>query len=176
MPMAVAAASDAWVALGGNQGDTRAIFRTAVSRLAAAPGITLQAVSSLYQTPPWGDAAQPPFLNAVLRLNSDREPLSLLRELQALEEALGRRRDPGRRWGPRTLDLDLLLQGQSMVDLPELTVPHPRLHERAFVLIPLNELEPGLVIPGTGSVAELLEGLDRTGIEAVSGPAWVGNH
>ncbi len=170
--MAVAAPSDAWVALGGNQGDTKAVFRTAVSRLTENPDISLQSVSSLYRTPPWGDEAQPPYLNAVIRVSADLEALSLLRTLQAVEDALGRQRDPERRWGPRILDLDLLLLGESMIDLPALTIPHPRIAERAFVLVPLLELEPGLVIPGAGPVSDLLRGVDRTGIEVVSDPSW----
>jgi 2-amino-4-hydroxy-6-hydroxymethyldihydropteridine diphosphokinase len=160
------------VSLGGNQGDTRAIFQEALSRLVATPGVRLDAASSLYRTPPWGDEAQPPFLNAVIRLETGRDAFALFRSMQALETSLGRRRDPRRRWGPRTLDLDLLLFGAAFIDDPELTVPHPRLHERAFVLVPLAEIEPDLVIPGAGSVSELLDRLDTTGIEPVFDASW----
>ena len=114
----VAAPSNAWVALGGNQGDSRTIFQSALSQLTATSGIELVAASSLYRTPPWGDEAQPPFLNAVVRMRTDLDALSLLRVLQTVEEALGRQRDPERRWGPRTLDLDVLLTGQARIDTP----------------------------------------------------------
>jgi 2-amino-4-hydroxy-6-hydroxymethyldihydropteridine diphosphokinase len=137
-----------------------------------APGISLDAASSLYRTPPWGDEAQPPFLNAVIRLKVEREAFALFRKLQAVETSLGRRRDPARRWGPRILDLDLLLFDEAVIDVPGLTVPHPRLHERAFVLVPLEEIDPGLVIPGAGPVTGLLHGLDQAGIEPVSDPSW----
>lgn len=162
----------AWISLGGNQGDTRAIFRDALSRLAATPGLSVDAVSSLYRTPPWGDEAQPPFLNAVVRLKTGCDAFALFREMQAVENSLGRQRDPARPWGPRTVDLDLLLFGEAAIDGPGLTVPHPRLQERAFVLVPLCEIDPGLVIPGAGPVSELLAGQDRAGIEPVSDASW----
>ena len=167
-----AALSSAWVSLGGNQGETPAIFQKALARIVANRDIDLDGVSSLYRTPPWGDQAQPSFLNAVIRLKTGLEPRSLFEELVKVETALGRRRDPDRPWGPRTLDLDLLLFGERQFSEPDLTVPHPRLHERAFVLVPLMEIDPGLAIPGVGSVPGLLDRLDQAGIERVSGPSW----
>lgn len=172
MTVASTANTEAWISLGGNQGDTRAIFRESLARLAARPSVIPDVVSSLYRTPPWGYEAQPPFLNAVLRLTTGLEAPALLEELQAVETALGRQRDAGRRWGPRPIDLDLLLFGEASICRSELTVPHPRLHQRAFVLAPLCEIDPGRSIPGFGPAGDLLAGLDTSGIEVVSGPAW----
>lgn len=164
--------ADAWISLGGNQGDTRAVFREALERLDALPAVSLAGISSLYETPPWGDEAQPPFLNAVVRVATDLDAHDLLETLQSIETALGRQRDPGRPWGPRRIDLDLLLLGDQRLSGARLTLPHPRLHERAFVLVPLQELEPRLTIPGVGAVAQLLDPLDTRGIQVVSDPAW----
>lgn len=118
--------------------------------------------SRLYQTPPWGKTDQPDFINAVAALDTDLSARELLAGLQCIEHAHGRRRS-GPRWGPRTLDIDLLLFGQEIMDCDELTLPHPRLHERAFVLLPLAELAPELEIPGKGPVATLLRVIDCSG-------------
>src|SRR5207302_3829580 len=115
-------------------------------------------VSTVRETEPWGYADQPRFLNAVAELETDEEPRALLDRLLEVERALGRTRE-GPRYGPRTIDLDLLLYGDEQLDEPGLVVPHPRLHERAFVLEPLAELAPDLVVPGRGPLKALLSRL-----------------
>ena len=132
----------AWIGLGANLGDARAALRAAVRALAALPGTRVLRVSSLYRSAPV-DAGGPDYLNAVAELDTPLAPLALLHALQSIEQAAGRER-PYRN-APRTLDLDLLLHGDERLDSPELTVPHPRMGERAFVLLPLAELAPGLV-------------------------------
>ena len=118
------------------------------------------AVSTLRETEPWGPVAQPRFLNGAVALETLLEPEALLATLLAVERTLGRRRDEAtERWGPRTIDLDLLLYGDRVLDLPGLTVPHPRLHERRFALEPLAELAPDADVPGRGTVAALLAAL-----------------
>ena len=131
----------------------------ALELIAADTEITVTGVSAFRDTEPVGFVEQPRFLNAVARVESGLPPRVLLDRLLAVERALGRVRD-GPRFGPRTIDLDLLLYGGEAVDEPGLTVPHPRLHERAFVLEPLVELDPELVVPGRGSVKSLLAALD----------------
>lgn len=145
----------AFVGLGANLGDPIAQVRAAMRALAQLPCARLRACSSLYRTAPVGDADQPDFINAVCVLETERPPLDLLHDLRALETLAGRTRDSERPNGPRTLDLDLLLYDELTVDLPGLTLPHPRMHERAFVLFPLNELAPDRVIAGFGSVSAL---------------------
>jgi 2-amino-4-hydroxy-6-hydroxymethyldihydropteridine diphosphokinase len=147
-------------------------MREAVGALGRLPGTSVTGVSRLYRTPPWGDTNQDDFLNAVARLETALGAPSLLTALLDIEYRLGRRRDRERRWGPRPIDLDLLLFNDSTVSAPGLEVPHPRLHERGFVLVPLLELEPGLVVPGRGLAADLLEPLDRSGIEPVGAAGW----
>lgn len=132
----------AWIGLGANLGDVRAALRAAVQAMAALPGTRVLRVSSLYRSAPV-DAGGPDYLNAVAELETTLAPLDLLHALQAIEQAAGRER-PYRN-APRTLDLDLLLYGAKQLDGAELTVPHPRMGERAFVLLPLAELAPGLV-------------------------------
>mgnify|MGYP006280012853 CR=1 FL=1 len=168
-----AAPATAWISLGSNQGPGASVFRSALQALNAGGDITLDALSSLYRTPPWGDTRQPDFLNAVARLETARSPERILASLLAIEERHGRRRTTERRWGPRTLDLDLLLVDGQEIDVPGLTLPHPRLHERAFVLVPLAELDPDIVIPGRGSVRQCLSRVPRERIERVAGPEWV---
>ena len=148
----------AYVGLGANLGDREGNLRAALELLSSEPGIAVVAVSSLRDTDPVGIRDQPDFLNAVAALETDLGPSELLARLLAVERALGRTRD-GPRFGPRTIDLDLLLYGDEEIGDRELVVPHPRLHERAFVLEPLAELEPGLVVPGRGPVSALLAGL-----------------
>lgn len=148
----------AYVALGANLGDREASLRAALDALAAAPGVAVAAVSSFHDTEPVGYADQPRFLNAAAALDTELGPRELLALLLATERDLGRTRE-GPRFGPRTIDLDLLLYGDEVVDEPGLTVPHPRLHERAFVLEPLAELDPALSVPGIGTVRALLAGL-----------------
>jgi 2-amino-4-hydroxy-6-hydroxymethyldihydropteridine diphosphokinase len=150
----------AYVALGANLGDRAATIRAALERLDAAPGVSVEAVSSLSETDPVGPVLdQPRFLNGAARLEAALTARELLTALLAVEADLGRVRKgpPG---GPRPIDLDLLLYGQERLEEPGLTVPHPRLHERRFVLEPLAELEPGLKVPGKGTVEALLAKLD----------------
>ncbi len=150
-------ASRAFVALGANLGDRDATLRRALVWLSATPGVTVDAVSSFHETAPVGPP-QPAYLNAVARLRTRLSPRALLEVLRALESAAGRRRAVP--WGPRTLDLDLLLFGHRVLDGPELTVPHPRLAERRFVLEPLCELNPRLRHPVLGrTMASLLRAL-----------------
>ena len=141
-----------YVALGANLGDREASIRRAAELIGA------QRLSTIIETPPWGVTDQPDFLNAVAELETDLGPRPLLERLLEVERELGRVRG-GRRWGPRTIDLDLLVLGDETSDTPALQLPHPRLHERPFVLVPLAELAPGLVIPGRGPVADLLSKL-----------------
>jgi 2-amino-4-hydroxy-6-hydroxymethyldihydropteridine diphosphokinase len=145
----------AYVGLGANLGDRDATLRRALELLAAEPGMELVAVSAVRETEPVGYADQPSFLNAVAAVETELPPRALLDRLLAIERALGRTRT-GPRFGPRTIDLDLLLHGDAVVDEPGLTLPHPRLHERRFALEPLAELDPHLEIPGRGHVEALL--------------------
>jgi 2-amino-4-hydroxy-6-hydroxymethyldihydropteridine diphosphokinase len=134
-------------------------IEAALAALAAEPGIELVTVSSLRETDPVGLVDQPRFLNAAALLETELPPRELLERLLAVERRLGRTRT-GPRFGPRTIDLDLLVYGAEQIDEPGLEVPHPRLHERRFVLEPLTELDPGLVVPGRGPVDALLAGLE----------------
>jgi len=149
----------AYVGLGANLGDREATIRRAVALVDGLAGVAVVGVSSLRETEPWGPVEQPPFLNGAAALETSLEPRALLGVLLDVERRLGRVRDE--RWGPRTIDLDLLLYGDAVVDEPGLTVPHPRLCERAFALEPLLELDPDLVVPGQGSAAVLLASLGR---------------
>ena len=149
----------AYVGLGANIGDPAAALRAALAALAAEPGIEVVAVSSVRETDPVGYEDQPRFINAAAALETELEPRRLLDRLLAVERRLGRMRT-GPRFGPRTIDLDLLVYGSERIDEPGLQVPHPRLHERRFALEPLAELEPGLVVPGRGPVDALLAGLE----------------
>lgn len=157
----------AFVGLGANLGDAAATLRDALLALDALPGTRLLRASKLYRTPAWGDADQPDFVNAVAMLQTGLAPRVLLDELLAIERVHGRDRSQERRWGPRTLDLDLLLHGDAVIDEAGLRVPHPYLHERAFVLLPLAEIAPDAVIPGQGAVADLAATMAGEGIEAI---------
>jgi len=148
----------AYVALGANLGDRRRTIEFALERLAAVEGVELVRVSSLRETDPVGVVDQPRFLNGVAQVRTTLPARGLLEALLGVESSLGRVR--GDRWGPRTIDLDLLLYDDAVVDEPGLRVPHPRLHERRFVLEPLAELDPALVVPGRGAVGDLLEALE----------------
>ena len=156
----------AWVGIGANLGDARANVLDAIERLAHLPGATLRQTSSLYRTAPI-DSSGDDYVNAVAALDTDLDAHALLQALFAIEQAHGRER-PYRN-APRTLDLDLLLFGDEIIiDAPTLIVPHPRMHERAFVLAPLAEVAPGLVIPGRGDVASLLAGVADQAIERLT--------
>jgi 2-amino-4-hydroxy-6-hydroxymethyldihydropteridine diphosphokinase len=143
----------AYVGLGANLGDREAAILQAAELLQA------RRLSTIRETEPWGYVEQPPYLNAVAEIETDLRPQPLLERLLGIERSLGRLR-LGPRWGPRTIDLDLLVYGDEMVDEPGLTVPHPLLHERLFVLEPLVELDPSLKIPGKGTVSTLLARLE----------------
>lgn len=149
----------AYVGLGANLGDRERAIRAAVELLAAAPGVTVVRVSTLRETEPVGVVDQPRFLNGACALDTELAPRELLDLLLSVERRLGRTR-VGQRFGPRTIDLDLLLHGQATIDEPGLVVPHPRLHERRFALEPLHELDPELLVPGRGPVATLIDHLD----------------
>ena len=163
----------AWVSLGSNLGSRRQLMAAAIDGLDQLPGTTVAEVSSLYETPPWGDTEQGAFLNAVARLDTRLEALALLEALLSLEQALGRRRDSGRRWGPRLIDIDLLLYGDGFRCATDtLELPHPRLAERAFVLVPLVELSPREPVPGFGTAQDQLSTLDTGGIVRVASADW----
>ena len=155
----------ACVGLGGNIGDVAAALRAALAALAARPGTRLLRAARFYRTPAWGVEAQPDFINAAAVLETTLAPRALLDALLAIERDHGRERAAdGSRWGPRTLDLDLLLHGDAVVDEPGLVVPHPLLPVRAFVLVPLAEVAPDAEVPGRGCVAALLRAIDVDGI------------
>ncbi len=165
MPASVQAA----IGLGGNLGDVVATLRSALRSLSALEHTQVIAVSRVYRTPAWGVTAQPAFMNAAATVATSLSPQRLLCELLAIEAAHGRVRaaDGADRWGPRTLDLDLLLHGDAVLDVPGLHLPHPHLHERAFVLVPLAEIAADWDIPGHGRVAECCAALASDGIEAL---------
>jgi len=159
----------AFVGLGANLGDAAATVRAALQRLEDLPQTRLTRASALYRTPAWGRSDQPDFINAVAQLATSLSADALLDALLSLERVFGRTREAAGRWGPRTLDLDLLLYGDHCIDRPGLRVPHPHLHERAFVLVPLLALAPTLVVPGVGSAQAALAALEISGIEALEG-------
>jgi len=148
----------AYVGLGANLGDRASTLLRAVELLGEHPAVTVVAVSELRETAPWGPVPQPPFLNGAAAVDTELTARELLDVLLDVERRLGRTRE-GERWGPRTIDLDLLAFGDERVAEPGLDVPHPRLPERGFALEPLAELDPGLVLPGLGRVADLLAAL-----------------
>jgi len=151
------------IALGSNLGDSHAIIDAALTAIAQTPGIRLQASSHHYQTIAIGPP-QPDFINACIWLNTHLTPVTLLDLLLDIETQLGRVRRE--RWGPRSIDLDLLLFDDVVLDLPRLQIPHPRMNERAFVLVPLAEITPDWIEPTSGkSIAELLQAVDRSGVK-----------
>ena len=152
------------IALGGNVGDVRATFRKAIAHVCGMTQGVLVARSSDYATPPWGDEDQDPFINACVEIETELDPHALLFVLQKVEKKFGRTRTKERRWGPRTLDLDLIAYDDVRLDKPELTLPHPRVFERAFVLVPLAEIAPDRVIAGR-RVGDALAGLSTEGIQ-----------
>lgn len=157
------------IGLGANLGDAAATVAQALATLAAAPDIGQFKASRLYRTAAWGRLDQPDFINACACFNTALAAHALLDRLQALEQAHGRQRLPGGHWGPRTLDLDILLYGDQVIADARLQVPHPWMHQRAFVLLPLSELAAGRSIPGQGSVQELLAAVDASEVHALGG-------
>jgi 2-amino-4-hydroxy-6-hydroxymethyldihydropteridine diphosphokinase len=157
----------AWLGLGGNVGDVAETFASALAGLQALPGARVVRCSRLYRTPAWGVTDQPDFLNAVAEIETTLAPLALLSALQALERAHGRDRALEQRWGPRTLDLDLLAIDGVSLDVPALQLPHPRIADRAFVLVPWAEIAPDFALPALGRITDLRDALDRSGIEAI---------
>jgi len=155
----------AYIGLGANLGDPMAQLRNAVAALGRLPGTCVAAVSSVYRSAPVGYLDQPDFLNAVAALDTRLSPQALLDALLAIEQDGGRTREF--RNAPRLIDLDLLLYGERVVDEEHLTVPHPRMSGRAFVLLPLAELDPVCVVPGAGPLSTLAEGVSGQAIECI---------
>jgi len=161
-------ATMAYVGLGSNLEDPLSQIRQALVQLDSIPGTRVVARSSFYRTAPVGLLEQPDFINAVASVQTTLKPQALLAALLAVENRQGRRRTI--RNAPRTLDLDLLLYGEKIFDMEGLTLPHPRLHERAFVLAPLAEIAPGTIIPGRGRVEDLLARVDCNGVSRLHAP------
>jgi 2-amino-4-hydroxy-6-hydroxymethyldihydropteridine diphosphokinase len=159
---------EAYVGLGSNMDDPVAKVRAGMAALATMPATRLEQCSSLYGSAPIGVERQPDFVNAACRLLTGLSSIALLERLLAIELEQGRQR-PGPVGGPRPLDLDLLLYDEQVCDLPRLTLPHPRLHERAFVLLPLIEITPNLVVPGKGKVQDLAARCAGQRVERISG-------
>jgi 2-amino-4-hydroxy-6-hydroxymethyldihydropteridine diphosphokinase len=159
----------AHVGIGSNLDDPERQVRRAIGALASIPETRFVRASRLFRTAPWGRADQPAFVNAAAELATRLAPRALLDALLAIERAQGRHRD-GTRWGPRTLDLDVLLYGDAVIDEAGLAIPHPHLAERAFVLLPLADLDPALHVPGRGRISELVRGVDANGVEPLPEP------
>ncbi|WP_313212910.1 2-amino-4-hydroxy-6-hydroxymethyldihydropteridine diphosphokinase [Stenotrophomonas sp.] len=159
----------ACIGLGANLGDAAQTLRDAFQALAALPQTTLRARSQLYSTPAWGNQDQPAFVNAAAVLETRLPAPDLLAALLEIERRFGRVRDPAVHWGPRALDLDVLLYGEQSIDLPQLQVPHPYLHERAFALLPLAEIAPDAIIPGHGRVRDAVMRVEACGIASIGG-------
>jgi len=157
------------LSLGSNLGDRHANLQAGIDGLLAGPGLRATAVSSVYQTSPVGGPPQPDYLNAVLLTVSALPARAILERCQAVERAAGRVRNLA--WGPRTLDIDIVACDEEISDEPDLTLPHPRAHERAFVLVPWQEADPAARLPGHGPVAGLLAGLGAGGVHRLGGPA-----
>jgi 2-amino-4-hydroxy-6-hydroxymethyldihydropteridine diphosphokinase len=165
MAQALAEASaEAFIALGGNVGDVRATFDRAIALLCESGATRLTARSSDYRTPPWGVTDQPPFINAVIAVATSLSPRALLAHALDVERMLGRDRSRERRWGPRTIDIDLLAYDDLAMAEPDLFLPHPRMFERGFVLVPLVEIAPDRTIGGV-RVADALARVDAGDIE-----------
>lgn len=150
------------LALGSNLGDRLANLQGGVDALCTGPGLFDVGVSPVYETAPVGGPAQPDYLNAVLIAATTLSPQEVLHRAQEAERSLGRVREE--HWGPRTLDVDVIVYGTEVSDDPELTLPHPRAHERAFVLAPWYDVQPGAVIPGRGRLADLLTAIGTAGV------------
>ena len=157
----------ACIGLGANLGDATATVLAALQALDALPHTRLVKASRLYRTPAWGKTDQPAFVNAAAVLETELDARALLDAMLGIERDHGRERLDGQRWGARTLDLDLLLYGEDVIDEPGLHVPHPHLHERAFALVPLVEIAPDLVIPGHGRASDLVAAMVTGDIHAI---------
>ena len=155
---------EALVALGGNVGDVRTTLRKAIEIFCDGDEVWLRKRSSDYKTPPWGVTDQPPFINAAISVGTGLEPRALLARAHAVERIFGRNRENEERWGPRTLDIDLIAYNDLTLNEPDLILPHPRLFERGFVLVPLAEIVPDRVI-GRTLVKDAVQIADKTGIE-----------
>ena len=161
-----AARATAYVGVGSNLADPRAQVERALQHLARLPHSRLLRSSRLYRSAPWGVLDQPDFVNAAAAIETGLAPQALMQALLAIERDAGRDRS-GDRWGPRILDLDLLLHGALALAEPGLQLPHPHLHERAFVLLPLAEIAPHLDVPGRGPISALLSNIDTTGCHLI---------
>jgi 2-amino-4-hydroxy-6-hydroxymethyldihydropteridine diphosphokinase len=157
----------AYIGIGSNLDDPERQVRAAIDALMRLPRTTFLRGSRLYRTAPWGKADQPAFVNAAAAISTELSPRELLDALLAIERAQGRER-AGERWGPRVIDLDVVVYGDARIDEPGLHVPHPHSGERAFVLLPLADLDPELEIPGQGRVRALLERVDATGCSVLA--------
>ena len=155
---------EALLALGGNVGDVRTTLDRAIAALCDGTEVRLLARSSDYRTPPWGVTEQPAFINCAIVAATELPPPALLARAQAVERSFGRDRAQERRWGPRTLDIDLIAYDDVALNTPELTLPHPRLFERAFVLAPLAEIAPERRVAGV-RIKDALASVDQAGIE-----------
>ena len=155
--------TDAYVGLGSNLDGPEDQLRKAIASLQHLPDTTVTRASSFYKTRPVGLQDQADYINAVARIRTELSAMELLRQMQQIEIRQGRVRET--RWGPRTLDLDLLLYGEDVINEDSLVVPHPEMHKRGFVLYPLHELSPDIVIPGHGPVKELLRGLNPADVQ-----------
>ncbi len=162
-------AEEVFVGVGSNVGDSIVIVEAAIAALADLPQTRLVARSSLYRSEPLGDIEQDDFINAVVRLETDLEPLALLLELQAIEHAYYRRRDREQHWGPRTLDLDIILYGNHVQNDSHLVLPHPGFTERRFVLEPMLEIDGDRFIPGHGSLSYLVENAPPLAMQRLTG-------
>ncbi len=153
----------AYIAIGSNLGQPALKARAAIEALSQASGVTVTAASSLYSSKPMGPADQPDYINAVVEITTTLDPITLLDTTQAIELKHGRERK-AERWGPRTLDLDILLYGNETISQERLTVPHYGMKEREFVLYPLAEIAPDLTLPDSSSLQSLLAAVDRNGL------------
>ncbi len=156
--------AEAFISLGGNLGDVRSAFDRAIAALCDGELVKLRARSADYRTPPWGVIEQPPFINAVIAVDTTLDPHDLLERAKECERALGRHRERERRWGPRVIDIDLLVYDDLVLVDGDLILPHPHLVERAFVLVPMAEIAPDRIIDGV-TVLDALSRVEATGIE-----------